>query len=313
MVKAARKYGRITQVGTQQRSIELNNQASDLVKEGALGKVHTVLAPNYVGPVRWEPKPPAPMPKDTSPGWWDVWTNQAVMRPYHPQIHYGWAKWWDYDGGGLCFGVTGWGAHSYDQINRALVTDYTGPAEVVLEEPVRVKRSGRFDKPPREDDTGRPYHHMGKNVVGPRAKVRMKFANGTVVKLHLDCDHGPGLGAVFIGEKGWIEINRNMIASRPRSLTKHLKRVLPGEGRGTERHVRNWLLGIASRKKCNADIEIGHRANTLCCLVNIVREVGKVGQPLYWDPEKERFKNSPEGNALLDRERRKGYELPPLV
>ena len=43
--------------------------------------------------------------------------------------------WRDYDGGGLCFGVTGWGTHSYDQINRALGTDDTGPVEVVLEEP----------------------------------------------------------------------------------------------------------------------------------------------------------------------------------
>ena len=68
--------------------------------------------------------------------WWDAWTNQAELRPHSPEIHYDWAKWWDYDGGGLCFGVTGWGAHSYDQINRALGTDATGPVEVILEEVV---------------------------------------------------------------------------------------------------------------------------------------------------------------------------------
>jgi len=313
MVKAARKYRRITQVGTQQRSIELNNRASDMVKNGVIGKVHTVLAPNYVGPVKWKPMPPAPMPKDTSANWWDVWTNQAAMRPYHPQIHYGWAKWWAYDGGGLCFGVTGWGTHSYDQINRALGTDDTGPVEVWLEEPVRVMPAGKFTKPARPDDTGRPYHHMAKSVVGPRAKVRMRFANGTEVKLHLDGDHGPGLGAIFIGEKGRIEINRNLVSSEPKELTKDLKPTLPGEGRGTEYHVRNWLLGIASRKRCNADIEIGQRATTLCYLVNIVREVGKVGEKLRWDPENERFTNCEEANKLLDRERRKGWELPPLT
>ncbi len=53
MVQAARKYNRVTQVGTQQRSMPINNWASDLVKNGALGKTITVLAPNFVGPFRW--------------------------------------------------------------------------------------------------------------------------------------------------------------------------------------------------------------------------------------------------------------------
>jgi len=52
----------------------------------------------------------------------------------------------DYDGGGRCFGVTGWGTHSYDQVNRALGTDATGPVEVLLEEPVadRTHLFGRY-------------------------------------------------------------------------------------------------------------------------------------------------------------------------
>ena len=53
MVKAARKLNRVTQVGTQQRSMPINNWASDLVKNGAIGKITTVLAPNFVSPFRW--------------------------------------------------------------------------------------------------------------------------------------------------------------------------------------------------------------------------------------------------------------------
>ena len=53
MVEAAHKYDRVTQVGTQQRSMPINNWASDLVKNGAIGKIKTVLAPNFVGPDRW--------------------------------------------------------------------------------------------------------------------------------------------------------------------------------------------------------------------------------------------------------------------
>ncbi|MCC6490048.1 MAG: Gfo/Idh/MocA family oxidoreductase, partial [Candidatus Hydrogenedentes bacterium] len=105
MVNRARKYDRITQVGTQQRSIPLNNWASDLVKNGSLGKIKVVRAPNFVGPVLWTDKEGQPMPDGGSENWWDIWTNQAVMRPYHEELRRGWSKWWDYDGGGLCFGV----------------------------------------------------------------------------------------------------------------------------------------------------------------------------------------------------------------
>jgi hypothetical protein len=173
--------------------------------------------------------------------------------------------------------------------------------------------TGKFDRPADKDDTGTPYHRMAKNVVGPRAKVSMRFASGTVLKLHLDGDHGPGLGAIFVGDKGSIEINRNMIRSTPKELTKGMEQILPGEGRGTELHVRNWLQSIASRKRCTADIEYGQRSTTLCYLTNIVREVGKAGEKLRWDPAAERFTNCDEGNKLLDRERRKGWALPQLV
>lgn len=315
MVKAARKLKRVTQVGTQQRSMPLNNYASDLVKNGALGKILTVIAPNFVGPDKWTDQPGQPLPKGGSDNWWDVWTNQAVLRPYHPQLHHGWDRWWDYDGGGRCFGVTGWGTHSYDQINRALGTDNTGPVEVVLEEPVKVTSTGKFDPGLRtgglvdQEDTGAPFHGMAR-LEGPRAKVTMKFANGTQLKLHLDGDRGPGLGAIFVGEKGKIEINRDKIAANPKELIQTPEN--PGHNKRPETsyHIENWVKCIKSRALCNADIEMGQRGSTLCYLVNIAHAMGKVGETLKWDPVAERFTNCDEANKLLTRERRKGYELP---
>jgi hypothetical protein len=311
MVRAARKLGRVTQVGTQQRSMPINNWASDLVKHGAIGRVHTVVAPNFVGPLRWTSRPAQPLPKGGSGDWWDVWTNHAPLRPYHPDLQYGWATWNDYDGGGLCFGVTGWGAHSYDQVNRALGTDDTGPVEILLEEPVKTSNTGKFTKKTvGEEDTGSQYHDMARAVVGPRAKITMKFASGTQLKLTLDGDRGPGLGAIFIGEKGKIEIGRNKIASNPKQLAASPDNPGPNRKPETAYHVENWLECIKSRGRANADIEIGQRSNTLCILVNIARDVGKVGQPLQWDPAAERFTNCEEANRMLSRVRRKGYELP---
>jgi hypothetical protein len=311
MVRAARKHNRVTQVGTQQRSIPLNNWASDMVKSGKLGKVLTVLAPNFVGPKKWTDQPAQPMPAGAKEGWWDTWTSQAVMRPYHGQLHYGWAMWRDYDGGGECFGVTGWGTHSYDQVNRGLGTDDTGPVEILLEEPVTVSDTGKVWKPKnRKDDTGADYHGMARAVIGPRAKMTMKFASGTELKLHLDGNEGPGLGAIFICEKGRVEINRNVVITEPKELLAEAPSTGGVVERGTREHVANWLDCIRTRTPARADIEIGQRATTLCYLVNIVREAGKPGEPAKWDPAAERFTNLEAGNKLLDRERRKGWELP---
>ena len=311
MVDIARKYKRVTQVGTQQRSMPLNNWASDLVKNGALGKVTTVEAPDFISPLLWKARREQRLPKGGSENWWDIWTNQAELRPYHKDLHRGWATWWDYDGGGNSFGVTGWGAHSYDQINRGLGTDDTGPIEVLLEEPVKKILAGKFDdRTPAPSETGSPYYAMVKGVSGPRAKVSMKFANGTELKLHLDADRGPGLGCIFIGEKGKIEINRDRISADPVGLIQSPDD--PGHLKVDENqpHIENWLECIKTRGRCNADIEYGQRSNTLCYLVNIAREVGSVGKTLKWDPEAERFTNCDAGNALLTRPRREGYELP---
>jgi hypothetical protein len=296
----------------------INNWASDLVKNGAIGRIKFVLAPNFVGPFRWTKTSNASV-KGPVARWWDIWTNQAELRPLEPDLQSGWARWTDYDGGGLCFGVTGWGAHSYDQINRALGADDTGPVSILLEEPLAERETGRFESRKTvggalaglvgAEDTGAPYHSMAQ-LKGPRAKVRMWFENGTELRLHLDGDRGPGLGAIFVGENGKIEINRNRVASNPADIARASENPGPNRRAESSYHVENWIECIKSRRSCAADIEIGQRATSLCHLVNIVRQVGLVGQKLNWDPATERFTNCDDANQLLDRPRRAGYELP---
>ena len=72
-------------------------------------------------------------------------------------------------------------------------------------------------------------------------------------------------------------------------------------------HLNNFWECIKSRKKPNADVEIGHRSSTVCHLVNMCRDLGR---KLRWDPKAERFIGDDEANKLLSRPRRKGYELP---
>jgi hypothetical protein len=208
--------------------------------------------------------------------------------------------------------VTGWGAHSYDQIQRALGTDETGPVQIWLTEPVKSMPTGKYDNPKGNPDTGVDYRGLAQPVVGPRAKVRMKFASGTELRLDLDGDWGPGLGAIFIGDNGKIEINRNKIASNPKELVQSPDNPGPNQKLETQYHIENWIECIRTRKRCHADIEYGQRASTLCYLVNIARDVGQLGKKLAWDPDAERFTNCDEANQMLSRPRREGYELPVL-
>ncbi len=282
LVRAEKKYGRVFQTGTQQRSIPINNFGSDLVKNGAIGHVHTVECPIFIGPeLRTQDFPLESTPPEMD---WDRWCHQTALIPYSSQLHPSlglWGRWRDYDGGGLGWGVTGWGAHAFDQVQRALGTDDTDPVEVWLE------------------------------GTGPKCPVTLKYPNGTLLKLRLPEGKGPGLGAIFVGDKGKIEINRNRLASNPPELIKDAPTPADRSEYDSiaEGHLRNWADCIRSREKPVAHAEVGHRTQVICHLVNICRELGR---RLKWDPVAEEFAGDEEANALRTRPRRKGYELPDL-
>lgn len=308
IANVAKKLGKVTQVGTQQRSLPLCNWACQQIADGVIGKVQTVIVPNFVGPVPYE-KPDVLDPKDC-PEWWNLWTNQAILRPCLPEIQFGWSRWADYDAGGLCFGVSGWGTHSLDQALHAIGTSLTGPTRILLEEPCTIQDSGKYpNRLPDADETGSPYYGMAR-VTGPRAKMRLWFENGVEMQMILDGDRGPGLGCIVVGEKGKIEINRHKLASNPKSIVAEMPEEFRNSRDESVYHVENWLHCIRTGEKCSADIEIGQRSTTLCDLVNLVRATAPVGKEVHWDPQAERFTDLPEANARLSRPRREGWELP---
>ena len=278
LTKAARKYKRVLQVGTQQRSMPINIYASNLVASGKIGKIQRVIVCRFLAPDVWQPQPEQPMPEGLN---WEQWINQTPMRPYHTQLHRNWARWRDYDGGGLSWGVSGWGTHSLDQVQAALGTSLTGPVEISVDKP------------------------------GPESKVFLKYADGAVVALEQEIikDHQQ-LGAIFEGTNGRMQIIRGDFSSTDRPELKKGAPDVIAEGPGENApHIRNFVQCIKSRQRPNADVEIAHRSTTVCHLVNIARELGRT---LKWDPKAERFTNDAEANKMISRERRKGFELPPV-
>lgn len=284
LVKFVRHHQRVLQVGSQQRSMAMNRIACELIRSGGLGKVLEVRAMNYPGP---QDSPATPMPEESMPPGlnWDVWLNQAAMRPFNKQWM-GWMRWRDFAGGEM----TNWGAHGVDQIQWALGMDETGPVELW---PV---------------------------TSGSNGQVTSRYANGVEVHFTLETGHGPMGGAVFVCEKGKLEINRNKFTSNPPEIAKELLKKVDAaeeERKWSDQlalwqarwHMQDWLDCIRSRKQPVADVEIGHRSITLCHLVNITRQVGR---RVKWDPQQERFLGDDEANRYLSRARRNGYELPAI-
>jgi predicted dehydrogenase len=275
---AVHKLGRVLQTGTQQRSMPINAHCSKLVRDGAIGKIQEVIVYNFEGPAVWQPQPEQPKPEGLD---WDLWTNQAELRPYHSQIHRNWSAWEDYDGGGQSWGVTGWGTHSLDQVQCALGTDNTGPVEMWLEE---------------KDSKGWP-------------RVIMRYENGTLLKLVGERHTMEDLGAIFRGDKGNIEILRGHARANPAELLKDAPADTPGGPKESVPHIANFIQCVRTREKPAADVETGHRATTVCHLINICR---KLGRKLTWDPNAEKFVGDDAANKLVSRPRREAFALPKI-
>ena len=287
MEKAARRNNVVFQTGSQQRSMRENYLGCEFIRSGGLGKIKEVIAANYESPWLCNlPEQPVPEGLD-----WETWCGPTPLVPYNidlftPRAKPGWLSFRPYSGGEM----TGWGTHGFDQIQCALGMDLTGPVEINVEE-----GDGKLDPPTYTEaetaDRG--------NKICSRPRLSYKYANGITVKLG-DANRG---GGIFVGEKGKMEIFRGRVTSNPSEIATE---VLKGE-RNSQSHVDNWLSCILTGERPISDIAIGRRSAAVCHLLNIARYLGR---SLKWDPENEVFIGDDEANTYLDREVRKGYELP---
>jgi len=137
--------------------------------------------------------------------------------------------------------------------------------------------------------------------------VVLRYADGVEVRF----GHGPDY-IRFHGERGVLKMRRNHFETDPPDLVTNgpdpsVAEKWKGGGHVARPHLQNWLDAIRHGARLNAPVEVGHRSITNCHLANIARELNR---PLRWNPREEQFVDDKEANLLLDRPRRKGFELP---
>jgi len=275
LVEACRRYGTIYQAGTQRRSTGSYRFAVEMVRQGRLGRVHTVEMQVWTGPTISHDKP-APVP----PGWdYDTWLGPVQWRPFVPGRVNGanWNYFWDTGEGP----IIGMGCHYTDQMQWALGRDHTGPVEF----------EGRCEWPD-------PAKFMSETPV--TAEVRCRYADGVVGVMHSRKTFGERY-LRYIGEEGWIQVDdeTDAVTAEPKSLLD-LRGTAGANWVDAGDHVRNLLDSIRSRRPTICHPEAAHRAQTICQAMNLSL---RLGRKLRWDPVEEQF-DCDEANRMLHREPR---------
>lgn len=301
MLEAARKYKRLIQVGTQNRSGAYNLSAREYIRNGKIGNIHLVKVYNLKKGGAFTLGDPGTPPAGFD---WDKWLGPAPQRPFHQRIYKGgWHHFWDYSGGDLCDDAAhqtdlalmlmgdpgmpksvasagGRLAHKDDsEVPDLLVTTYEFPGFVLtLEHSNYPEYMEKTTTSIRQGDEFPFWMHNATRIELYGAKQMMVVGR-----------HGGGWQATVYP---WEEVAKQY--GRPCD----------------DEHYANFIESVKTRKKPNADIETLHPSVCMLHMANIAHRVGN--QKLWFDAVKEQFDN-PQANVLLGRTYRPGFVVPEKV
>lgn len=303
MLAAARKYGRVVQIGTQRRSTPHLIEARDrVIKEGKLGTIARVEICCYYH-MRASGNPP-----DTAPPAnldYEMWTGPAPLRPYNQWVHpRGWRAFMEYSNGivgDMC-------VHMLDMVRWMM--DLGSPLTISSAGGIQVDKASKANT----SDT---------------QNVTFDFGNLEVIWSHRSWGDAPDpkypWAAIFYGDKGTLKASVNGYDFYPSGKTestlkgeplfeyekypedkteKDLERHVASAVRG---HMRDLLANISTRGRPVADIEQGCISSASCILGNISMQLGRT---LKWDAAQGRVVGDEEANRLLRRPYRNPWVHP---
>jgi predicted dehydrogenase len=275
---AVKRYGRIWQTGSWQRSVANFRRACELVRNGRVGKVHMVEVGLPTGSTRGnESIKPVPAGVD-----WDMWLGPAPWVPFRGILHWDWRWLMDYSGGQM----TDWAGHHIDIAHWALDLEHTGPVE--------IEGHGTY---PKDGIFNVPYEY----------KVTTKYANGLTMIIANDRKLPHGMGVCWYGDKGWLHVTRDEpIHANPKSILDEV--IGPNEIHLYESkdHHQNFLDCVKSRRETITPAEVAHRSLTPALLGEISMLLER---KLKWDPEKETIVGDEEASRMLSRPMRSPWHL----
>ena len=289
LVEAQRKYGKLVQMGTQQRSSPHTKEIVEKIHAGAIGRPYLAKAwyvneRKSIGAGKGAPVPPQ---LD-----WDLWQGPAPRRPYQDNVHpYNW-HWFRVYGTGETLNN---GTHEVDVCRWALGVDYPG----------RVASSG-----------GR-YHFKDDWEFYDTLVTSFEYEDKMISWEGKSCQgmkyYGRDRGSTIMGTNGTVLIDRDgyEIYNLKGDKTSEFKAGnttssadLIGRDSMTDAHFANFIAGIRTGEKLNAPISVGNIAVTMLQLSNIAWEVNR---ELHLDTKNGRIQGDLEAMKMWGREYEPGW------
>ncbi|MEM7511800.1 MAG: Gfo/Idh/MocA family oxidoreductase, partial [Bacteroidota bacterium] len=292
LVEAMGKYGKLIQMGNQQRSGSASQEAIADIREGIIGEVYHGKAwyANTRGSIGKGKVIEVPDHLD-----WDLWQGPAPRRDYKDNyVHYNW-HWFEHWGTGE---INNNGTHEIDICRWALGVEF----------PERVISSG-----------GR-YHFDDDWEFYDTQIANFEFGGGKMIAWEgRSCNGLPffdrGRGVTIHGTEGTILLDRNLYIAY-NNKNEQIKWVKEGVssattdtlGRGglDDLHMNNLVNGIRSGEALRSPIDDGYKSNLLCHLGNISQ---KTGRALNINPENGRIINDADAMSMWSREYEPGWEM----
>jgi predicted dehydrogenase len=280
---AVKRYGRVWQTGSWQRSVENFHQACELVRNGRIGKVLKIEVGlpsghfDFAGTFGQETLGPPPPNLD-----YNFWVGPAPYVPYCPaRVHMNWRWNMDFGGGQLM----DWVGHHVDIAHWGMGWDYTGPVE--------IEGRGEFPK-------------SGIYNSALRYRLTATYADGTPMVV---AGGYPDIrsGTKWIGEYGWVWVDRGQFETHPANLVHEV--IGPNEIRlyKSRDHYQNFLDCVKNRSLTITPCEIAHRSASVGHLGVIAIELAR---KIRWNPATETVSDDPEAERLFSRAYRKPWQLP---
>jgi predicted dehydrogenase len=304
MVEAARKYKRIVQHGTQNRSAPYNLAAKKFIDEGKLGKIHFCKVFNMK---EWQnfQLAPATTPPETDD--WNLWLGPAPVRAFSPSYYGCWHHIWDFSSGDMIND----GIHQLDLARWLIGKDLPKSAYCVGG---RFNSTGDAETPDTQITTWEyddltltfdltlytPYMLKTDPVVRQSDMFPLWAQNATRIEIY--------------GSEGMMMVGRHgggwEVYIRPKDRKPVVKDFAHGRFSDDEHKV-NFLHCIKTRELPSADIETGHRSTLLGHYATISYRLG--GQKLHINTKDGTVIDNPDAAKFFKRTYRKPYEVPENV